>query len=287
MDASQSSLTHQQPVLPFFSGWKIPLPTVGISEDDWSNNSALSDSGTYHFYLDGVVSQCEMPEYFTRSYSGLWEWGVKSPFAETKFEPCQFDHMKRNALISTQTLDNRPEVDYDATTLENAYTSLNRFWADGVFVPLDWRAFTLLLSCRDLGEEKFLELVDQKYKHFRKITIVFADVIYGGCNSERLYLLWSFIRRKQGLEFGFKITQSEPVYHLGSGETFISVCIPHTAVEFPETKKDPVLFAPTQYRARSDSQQNHLSGMPVQKSKEIPDFKKLVVLHGGSVHGGR
>lgn len=249
---SDSSLI--QPPLPFFIDWRLPAINVGISEGDWLGLNPLLDSHTLSLHLDDmdrVQRERLLPEYFIRPIHELWKAGrVESPFVETHFEPHQFDVMSFNAPLSTQTLDNTPVLEPYQTWLNQAFASQANFWRkqkDGGLVPLDWGAFVLLLRANELGEEKFLSLIDNQYHRYSKITLVFADVIYGGRDRQRLYLIWTLKRKKEGFECGFRICQ-DFVYQLGKGETFITACIPRSAVEFPEKKRNPKLFTESEAR---------------------------------------
>lgn len=247
MDKNDSKSSLIQLMFPFYLGLEQLNAQVGISEEEWLDLSSLPDHATFGLHLDDTDrKECErkLPEYFVRPFKELWKEGrVDSPFVETQREPYRFEVMSFSAPLSTQTLDNTPILEPYQTWLSQAFASQSNFWNDeseGV-IPLDWGAFILLLRTRECGEEQFLSLIDHKYHRYTKITLVFADVIYGGRDRQRLYLIWTLKRKKEGFDCGFKICQ-DFAYQLAKGETFITVCIPRRFVEFPEYKKNPILF---------------------------------------------
>ena len=104
---------------------------------------------------------------------------------------------------------------------------------------MDWYAFAFLLEQQQSGED-FLAALRRRYCKYKKVTIVFADVLRGGPNQEPLYVLYDLNVSKPESQGEFRLSQNVAPYHLSHGQTFVTCCVEKSRVILREENVSPV-----------------------------------------------
>lgn len=189
----------------------VPMRTV--SQDMSPFVPASEDPGTGLLDLD-------IPVLLHRSHRALSQ-RLLFPYEDVQYSSYGFDLINPSASFHFIALNNTPTADSTVTGIEEAVKNLHSTWKEGDYAPIDWHALKFLIENQDYAGEHFMEVVKRQYRKYKKVTLLFADLLYGGPNREPLYILWEYV---VGEEMGtLKLAQNVRTHDLAKGEVFIMV----------------------------------------------------------------
>ncbi|MCF7865225.1 MAG: hypothetical protein K9M11_01860 [Candidatus Pacebacteria bacterium] len=226
--------------------------------------------------LDNFLLDFSMPVLVPRLFSEL-KRVIKVPDAGIKQGEYGFQFIHPKATLHTRLLDNPLTIASEGgcpTTVGQAFEAMNRVWSDGIYAPLDWSSFAMLVNDQDCGEAFRDDLVE-RFKKYKQVLILFADKLTVGESVKRVFIVWQLVLDKGKIKaMSFGLAEEHLTYYMSlrDPQTILSVCVKQEDVvmELEQEDETPCRAVPLNGFAVPPS----LVGKVVTPSR-LPTFKDM------------